>query len=734
MLCNNHLRPCALHDNNQKVVVLYFITLLLLGTLLLGLAYAAPLANTEKDWQYVNANSWAWNYSPETQINKNNVDQLEVKWVFPLQGTVTAPEELQSLKLPEGSTTPPIVVDGKVFVTTQYQRTYAIDAKTGTRLWVHDYVINTTDVEQRLPVGFGDFLSGFGGIFAHMHGIRYWENGNSLLISGLACDFYGVDAETGKTSFWVKDLCKDIPGNLYKYLQGAVSETNIGTYEKGGQFIAVLPGAMHSYIYGGDFRHTTIGVDMTTHQIVWRIFSYPPQDKPTKDWALQECDIGFFGNIPCTNVAAKSPENLEWDWAQPGQPPSQFGGVTANWGEIVVDEDTGIVYTQTGNQGPYTYIGATPGPRLYGSTIMAIDMNNGKRIWWLQPFPRDPYDYDCNWSGILADVQELGKVYMKGCKEGRLFVIDAKTGKPDYMIDLTNEQYQWGQITKAGTLEPTQGGVKYHLNDPFNHYDMRELESPDNSTYCSRPCVVYPAWSNGIFATDMSYDPATGTLFHYAVALQTKIINSPPAALGKSVSITKSYPITNTTIVARDAATGKVKWTYFYKAGQQRSHLVVTPDLVFSAFTDGFLRFLDKNTGKELYKMNLASDLRIGVTTGQDSDGNQELFTVAGITSSWGSKNPGVVIAIGLSDKAAAEVRTTVDTTTQHTTFTTTTSVTTRAASTSAALTTNTVPAQTAATSVNPTIILPLEIIYTSIAVAVTAFIMVLILVMRKRI
>ncbi len=709
----------------------YFTVILLLGSLLLAFAYAAPLANTEKDWQYVNANSWAWNYSPETQINRNNVDQLEVKWVFPLQGVASAPKALQSLKLPEGSTTPPIVVGGKVFVTTQYQRTYAIDAKIGKQLWIHDYAINITEVEQRLPVGFGDFLPGFGGIFTHMHGIRYWAGGNSLLISGLACDFYGVDINTGQTSFWAKDLCKDIPGNLYKYRQGAVSQTNIGTYDKGKQFIAVLPGAMHSYTYGGDFRHTTIGVDMETYNIIWRIFSYPPQDKPTKDWALQECNIGYFATTPCGEVASKTPQNLEWDWAQPDQPPNMFGGVTANWGQIVIDEDTGIVYTQTGNQGPYTYVGTTPGPRLYGSTIMAIDLNAGKRIWWLQPFPRDPYDYDCNWSGILADIQGLGKVYMKGCKEGRLFVIDAETGKPYYMVDLTNEQYQWGQITKAGTLEPKQGGIKYHLNDPFSEYDMREMLSPDNSTYCGRPCQVYPAWGNGIFGTDMSYDPQTGTIFHYAVALQTKIVDSPPADQGKSVSITQGYPISNTTIVARDAATGKVVWTYFYKAGQQRSHLVVTPDLIFTAFTDGFLRFLEKDTGKELYKINLASDLRIGVTTGQDSDGNQEIFTVAGITSSWGSKNPGVVIAVGLADRAAAEVRTTVTTTTQNTTSTTTSSNT-KTITSSTSITTN-IPVQTTATSAGPTIKMPYEVTLAAAAVAITAAIMAVITALRKR-
>ena len=711
-------------SKQSRVAILSVLVILAFGTIVPSLVYAAPVASSAKDWQYVNGDSWAQNYSPETQITKSNADQLEVKWIFPLQGSSDAIAALKSLTLRQGSTTPPIVANGKVYLTTNYLRTYAIDAKTGKQLWAHDYSINITETKQRLPL---DITT------PHLHGIRYWAGGNAILVSGMACDFYGIDANTGKTSIWVKDLCKDVPGNIYQYrnpLGGVSAQANIGTYDKGKQFSYVVPGAIHSSLYDGDGRHVTMGIDMNTNQVVWRVFSYPPQDKATKDWALQECSIGYFLTTPCTEVAAKNQAALEWDWAQPGETPSRWGGVTSNWGQMVVDEDTGILYTNTGNQGPFTNVTMTPGPRLYGSTFMAIDMNAGKRVWWLQPFPRDPYDYDCNWSGVLAEVPTLGKVYMKGCKEGRLYVMDAATGKPIYVKDVIEEQFQLGQITKAGTLEPNQGGIKYHLNDPFSYYDMREMKSPDNSTYCGRPCTVYPAWSNGLFGTDMSYDPETGTLFHYAVALQTKIIESPQAELGKSVSITQSYPISNTTIVARDAATGKVKWTYFYKAGQQRSHLVITPNLVFSAFTDGFLRFLDKDTGKELYKINLASDLRIGVTTGQDSDGNQGIFTVAGITSSWGSKNPGVVIAVGLSDRAAAESRTTVATTTQSTTSTTT-STNARTSTTKATITTATA-AQTAATTAWPAVSLPSMITYGAMAVAVTAVTMIVVLVLRK--
>ncbi len=746
-----------------RASILTLLTILAFSIFTPAMVFAAPLATDAKDWQHVNGNSWAWNYSPETQITKDNVDQLEVKWLYPLESATTALPAIRAVTTSEGTSTPPIVTGGKVYVTTNFLRTIALDGATGKELWRYNYNINATDLQKRLPLKIGS---------GHLHGFRYWAAGNALLVTGLACDFYGIDANTGKNSFWVKDLCKDIPGNLYPYSGGieiTSAQAEIATYEKGRLFIFILPGSMHSGGHAGDGRHTTLGINMDTKQIVWRVFSFPPEDVPTKDWALQECSTGWFRDIPCSTVAAKAPQNLEWDWAQPGEKPSIYGGVTANWGQPVVDEDTGTLYTQTGNQGPYTYVGFTPGPRLYGSTIMAIDMSNGKRLWWQQPMPRDMWDYDCNWSGMLIDSQTLGgKVYVKGCKEGRFFVLDTKTGKPIQMIDVINEQYQWGQITKAGTLEGWQGGIKYHTTDPLSNYDMKVIKAPENSTYCGVPCEQYPAWANGIFATDMSYDPTTGTVYHYANGLQATIFSSGgPDQPGWSPDKPNFYvgkyrlEISNTTLVARDLATGKVKWTKFYPLYLQRSAMTITPDMVVTGFSDGYLRFFDKNTGQTLREMNLGSYLQIAFTTGQDAKGNQLIYSVL----TQGSRAhqltaPGTVVGIGLSSSAAKAATTTmtttatttavstttttsISTTTSATTITTTSATTstitttsaTTVTSTSATTITSNAPAQTTTvvSSVTESTGLPSEVTYAAVGVAVIALIAAAVLAMRKK-
>ena len=668
------------------------LAILSLSTILPAMAFAAPSGSDGGDWQYVNGNSWAQGYSPQTQISANNVDALEVKWIFPLEGNDGAPAGMGLLNPGQGANTPPIVLDGNVFLTTNYQRTYSVNAETGQQNWSHDYSVNLTEAADRLPINYGGFLAL---LVSHLHGIRVWEAGNVVLKSGLACDFYGIDVDTGETAFSVDDLCVDIPGNLYDYRQGSVSMTNIGTYEKGNQFVYVLPGVQHSWVFSGDFRHTTIGIDMNTHEILWRVYSFPPQGVLTQDWALQECSTGWFRDIPCSDVAAAG-DTLEWDWANPNEPPSVWGGVTANWGMLPVDEDTGLIYTQTGNQGPYTYIGETPGPRLYGSTLMAIDMNSGVRKWWSQPMPRDPYDYDCNWGGILADHPTLGKIYMKGCKEGLLHILDASDGSPIHMIYTTDEMVARGQIQPVGAIEYINGGIRYHEMDPFSEYDMRIMDAPDGSIHCGDPCYLFPNWGNGIFGTDKAYNPVTDTLFHYTLGIQREIVESvrPPWEEDQAISISGASFPTNSSVVARNVATGEEMWSWFHPEGTQRSALVTTSDIVFAGYRDGYIRFFNAATGELLREMNNGNTMSAGLTTGQDLTGDQKIFAILST-----SGTAGTLIAVGLNERAQAVAETVTVTQTSRTTITSTSISTTTATTTRVSTTTATATSTTTATS-----------------------------------
>src|SRR3989337_2208947 len=117
-------------STKYRITIFSLLTILGLGTFVPVLAYAAPLANNGKDWQYVNGNSWGWNYSPQTQINKDNVDDLEIKWLFPMGSKALAPAGMRAIQgFAEGTTVPPVIRDGTVFVLSNWGRMYAVDAE-----------------------------------------------------------------------------------------------------------------------------------------------------------------------------------------------------------------------------------------------------------------------------------------------------------------------------------------------------------------------------------------------------------------------------------------------------------------------------------------------------------------------------------------------------------------------------------------------------------------------------
>ena len=72
-------------------------------------------------------------YSPLKAINTTNVAKLLPVWSFSFGGEKQRGQETQ-----------PLLHNGKMFVTASYSRIFALDAKTGTKLWKY---------EHRLPDG-----------------------------------------------------------------------------------------------------------------------------------------------------------------------------------------------------------------------------------------------------------------------------------------------------------------------------------------------------------------------------------------------------------------------------------------------------------------------------------------------------------------------------------------------------------------------------------------------------
>ena len=709
-------RKYMIYTKKYKITLLMTLSIFVFSTFVPALIYAGPVADSASNWEYMNGDSWGGNNSPQTQMNRDNADAFEVKWIYPIGGSTLAPDAIQAVNPGGDATVTPIVVDGTVYVLTNYLGLFAIDAETGRQLWSYQYTVDIDDAVERLPISVGA---------PHLHGFRYWSTDDVILVPGLACEYVGVDAKTGEEKWTTDPYCTDVAGSIRPYIMGGMGmgTATMGTYEKGRMFITGMRGT--EWIADAQGRSFVTGIDMDTKQVVWRVFNQPPQDRPDVDWALHECDVGWFGQgegvaVPCSDV----PESiLKNDWLEdPNEPTSMFNSVTAMWGQPLVDEDTGYVYVATGNANPFFYTNYRPGPNLYAVTLQAIDTTVGQRVWWLQDTPRDPWDYDCNWSGFLSDDTALGKVYVKGCKIGYLNVLDAATGEVIHRTDIHNDADS--RIGHKSNCEDTIG-----ICEPLDIFSKEEIidwPGPlyDESSAYDTPLLVSPGWWHGSFGSGISYDD--GVTYHFAQKSPLIIDEfldpffnpgSPPDRDRDQQS--------NATLMARDLVTGELKWQWFYEWSPVRAFPVVTGDMVIAGFSDGMMRFFDKDNGQLMKELNVGAGMLVGPSVGKDSNGDTKIFAVIG--TAWGpgqfvfdrSSTSGTLVAVGLSERAAAQVRTTTSTVTA----TTTTVQTTTTATTSVVSVTEEVTEEVGLSS---------TITYAAIAVAVIAVIAAAVLATRK--
>lgn len=108
------------------------------------------------------------------------------------------------------------------------------------------------------------------------------------------------------------------------------------------------------------------------------------------------------------------------------------------WCGQSLDEKRGIVYAATKTAEPDFYGGERHGSNLFANSIVAIDANNGKRLWHFQIVHHDLLDKDLPCAPVLLTVMHNGKrvdAVAQGTKHGLLFVFDRVTGEPLWPIE-----------------------------------------------------------------------------------------------------------------------------------------------------------------------------------------------------------------------------------------------------------------------------------------------------------
>ena len=660
-------------------------------------AEAQQLSRWERNWEYHNANAWGTNYNPQTQLNSGNVEHLEVKWMYPIPSSVDVGQnEIPGFGSVEGSMAVPLIIDGNVYLILNRKTVLAMDASDGSSIWDAAYVTEADNARNAAPEGGRLPITAE---FAHTHAMHYIaeKGGGTLWFTDFGCKMTGINADDGSHYKSFEDLCLEIPldsplgkgipgnsgyfGSLQPHPPQFLNSRNLVYYSQGGAGEGT---------WGG--RNYIAAHDANTGDVVWRTYLMPPcgdPDSPAKtevaceplfekekaewgDWLVDNCDKWWIQaktphttnkapvvpDVPAIKSCEMNQDILRNDWGK------MVGnsGISNIWGQMVIDQEDEKLIVGTAQPGPDWNATFRPGPNLFASAILKIDAVTGEIDWAYQTTTRDPWDYDCSWNTILAeDVVVKGelrdKVVIKGCKNGRVHILDYADGTPLHVFESVN----------------TRRTPFAELLDPLNDVEMvRKTANTCDSAQIKyanhEECGNRPYWLNcpavGCLESDITYNHDLNMVFFstFNEPRWTQAGNAvgPCSVCGMAASVPQpdSYDVQiNATVNAFDVDTGVNVWNYFINNRGFRGGTITTADLVFFSGVDGVSRALHAETGEVLHEFNIGQGSVVQPSIGADKDGNVMLFRTVGGANWFGFGNigvesvtPGAIFAFGLPD------------------------------------------------------------------------------------
>jgi quinohemoprotein ethanol dehydrogenase len=339
----------------------------------------APLQAAQKPAGPANATEWPLHggdyneqrYSPLKQVSADNVGKLGLAWFADL----SEKGQWQST---------PVMVDGRIYVTTPWSKVYAYDAATGKPLWKYDPKVPREIAATRLCCNNSN------------RGVSFYKG--KVIWGTLDGRLVAVDAKKG-TRVW-ETRTTDIKNDM----------SITGAPRVGNGLVFIGQG-------GGEYfqRGYLSAYDADTGKFRWKFFVAPGDPSKGPDGAASDSVMP---------MAARTWSGEWW----------KTGGGGSPWDGIVYDPQTDLVIFGTGNGAPWPAEDRSPGggDNLFIASIVALDARTGHYRWHYQAVPEEGFDFDNTSPLTTADLTIDGQkrhVVMQIPKDGVSYVIDAATGK-----------------------------------------------------------------------------------------------------------------------------------------------------------------------------------------------------------------------------------------------------------------------------------------------------------------
>ncbi len=497
--------------------------LMLMAAMAAAAAQVTPRASTTTgEWPTYGGDLASSKYSPLDQINAGNFSSLGIAW------RAKSPDGFLSMTLPDGTEwhadsktifdeltrldpkrwrdgqppfiqnykVTPLMVGGTIYVNTPASVAAAYDAKTGALKWIYNpksYEAGTTTMSLRW----------------NQRGVAYWRQGSDERIYWGTGDGYliAVDARTGRPieGFGANGKV-DLMEGLPRAGRGRRDYLNALTYSVQSPPIVVrdlviTPAAISSLVKDKEQIPGWIrAFDARSGKVRWTF-----QTVPSK---------GEFGSETWTDGS------------------NEYAGKVTVWTMMSADEELGHVYLPTNTTAPDFYGAHRLGDNLFAESVVALDVNTGKRVWHFQTVHHGLWDYDNPAAPNLLDVIVNGtpiKALAQITKQGYVYTFDRVSGKPVWPIDEKPAPSSDVPGEKASPTQPIPSKpapFEYQGSDPRDLADftpeIRAMAEKAIQGFKTGPLftppslagtISRPGTTGGANWGGAAVDPATGMIY-----------------------------------------------------------------------------------------------------------------------------------------------------------------------------------------------------------------------------
>ena len=561
------IRPLPNLVNSLALLILLSFSSVINASLVVN---QTALINPKGEWLNHGRTYKEQRYSPLTDINKNNVNELDLAWSFKFD---TA----------RGMEAPPILHEGVLYVSTGWSHVHAIDARSGDELWHYDAKVPKSQLAKTCcgPVN---------------RGVAIWQKDNSsplqIFFGSLDGRLIALDAKTGKENWSVQSTPTD--GNYSITGAPRIVKDMVIIGNGGGEL------GVRGYI---------TAYDVSSGEMRWRFYTVPgDRNKPQESEALKKALPTWSGE--------------EW---------YKLGGGGGTVGDsIVFDPELDILYIGTGNGSPWNRDLRSPGggDNLYLSSIVAINPDNGKYIWHYQTTPADNWDYTATQQMILAEIEinnEIRSVIMQAPKNGFFYVLDRKTGelisaeKFGHVTWATHVDMETGKPVESEFADYQENGGSYIWPSPYGAHNWQPMSYSKKTGYIYIPVQTIPAYFSG--QKEVSYK-----VNRWNTGVNLNESRSPASWVAAKASLDA---LVYGELVAWDPIKQERAWTVRHPKPSNGGTLSTAGDLVFQGTWDGAFAAYDALSGDQLWQYQSDSAILAGPIT-YELDGEQYVAVTQG--------------------------------------------------------------------------------------------------------